>query len=60
MRRNKVEQANIFVGMINVIDEDKFMEKVQLVNKIFGNMGANQLFEPEGEEPIHPGVLEVN
>ena len=56
MRRNKVEQANVFIGMMNMIDEDKFMEeqieslteleKVQLVNRILGNMGANQLFEP--------------
>ena len=69
MRRKKVEQANSFVGMMNVIDEDKFMEeqiellteleKVQLVNRILGNMGANQLFEPKGEESIHPGVLEA-
>ena len=69
MRRDKVEQANVFVGMMNVIDKDKFMEeqieslteleKVQLVNRILGNMGANQLFEPEGQEPIHPGVLEA-
>ena len=27
VRRDKVEQANIFVGMTNVIDEDKFMEE---------------------------------
>ena len=69
MRRDKVKQANVFVEMTNVIDKDKFMEeqikslteleKVQLVNRILGNMGANELFEPEGEEPIHPGVLEA-
>ena len=50
-----------------MIDEDKFMEqevislteleKVQLVNRILGHMGANQLFESKGEESIHPGVL---
>ena len=67
MRRNKVKQTNVFVGMMNVIDEDKFMEeqiellieleKVQLVNRILGNKGANLLLEPEGEEQIHPAVL---
>ena len=47
--------------MTNVIDEEKLMEeqiveKVQLVNRIVGNMGANQLFEPEREELIYSGV----
>ena len=56
--------------MTNVIDKDKFMEeqieslteleKVELVNRILGNMKANQLFEPKGEEPIHSGVLEAS
>ena len=69
MRKNKVKQANVFVGMMNMIDKDKFMEekielltkleKVQLVNWILGNMGANQLFEPEKQESIHPGGLEA-
>ena len=69
MRRNKVEQPNVFVGMMTVIDKDKSieeqiellteLEKVQLVNRILGNMGANQLFEPKGQELIHPGVLEA-
>ena len=54
--------------MMNMINKDKFMEeqieslteleKVQLVNRILENMGANQLFEPKGQESIHPGVLE--
>ena len=35
------------------------MEKVQLVNRILGNMGANQIFEPKGEGSIHPVVLEA-
>ena len=59
MRRNKVEQANVFVGMMNMINKDKFMEeqikllteleKVPLVNRILRNMGANGLFEPKGQ-----------
>ena len=67
--KNKVEQANVFVEMMNMIDEDKFveeqiellieLEKVHLVNRILGNMGANQLFVPKGQESIHPGVLEA-
>ena len=52
-----------------MIDKDKFMkeqiesltelEKVQLVHRILGNMRANELFEPKGEEPIYLGVLEA-
>ena len=33
--------------------------KIQLVNAILDNMGANQLFEPEGDESLPSGVLEA-
>ena len=69
MRIDKFEQANVLVGMTNVIDEDKFiieqielltkLDKVQLVNRTLDNMGANQLFEPKRKELIHPRVLEA-
>ena len=35
------------------------LETVQLVNRILWNIGLNQLFELEGQQPIHPGVLET-
>ena len=65
---DKNEQTNVFVEMINVIDEEQFMqeqiealtelEKVKLVNRMFIKIGSNlQLFEPEGKKQIHPGVL---
>ena len=65
---DKNEQTNVFVEMINVIDEEQFMqeqiealtelEKVKLVNRMLIKMGSTvQLFEPEGKKPIHPGVL---
>ena len=65
---DKNEQTNVFVGMTNVIDEEQFMqeqiealtelEKVKLVNRMFIKLEYTfQLFEPEGKEPIHPGVL---
>ena len=51
-----VEQANVFIGMTNIIDEEKFMKegiealielkKVKLVSRMFIKMrSTNQLFE---------------
>ena len=65
---DKNEQTNVFVGMTNVIDEEQFMqeqiealtelEKVKLVNRMLIKLKFNHtLFEPEGKEQIHPGVL---
>ena len=59
---------NVSDKMINLIDEEQFiqeqiealteLEKVQLVNRMFIKLKYNYtLFEPEGKDPIHPGVL---
>ena len=55
----------MFIGVTDIISENDMKEKIKimmeinklkLVNMILKNIGANQLFAPEGDEAINPQV----
>ena len=64
-KKQNLEQAHMFVGVIRVIREKTIREKIEdmmeinkprLVSTILGNMNTNQLFEPKGNKMINPQV----
>ena len=72
MRKEIVEQTNVFVGMTEVIKKENelkeqiklltALEKITLVNRILSKVGSkNLLFEPENDKFVNSEVInEVN